>query len=253
MKSLFLSHGGPTIVEEQNSYTAFLRDLGKTERPEAIIIFTAHWEEEITTISSIRDNYKTIHDFYGFPERFYKRKYEPLGSPDLAARIGELLLYAGIPYAFDETRGLDHGSWDVLSLMYPSADIPVVQISVNPFSPKEQQEAIGKALQGLKDENILVIGSGSTVHNLATVNFQAKKVEEWAESFDAWLIEAIQSKKRNELYHFQDYAPYARKAVPRDEHLVPLYIAMGAGTLEKAQVLHHSYVYGTLTYLAMQF
>lgn len=253
MKSLFLCHGGPTIVEERNSYTDFLREFGKKQRPDGIIIFTAHWESSVTAISRVNGIYDTIHDFYGFPEHFYEKKYNAKGSVELADKVGELFENEGLEYKYDETRGLDHGSWDILSIMYPEADIPVVQISVNPFFDKEVQFAIGEALKGLKDDNIMIIGSGSTVHNLATVDWNADRPEEWAVEFDNWLIKAVEDNNKDVMKKYQELAPYGKKAVPREEHLVPLFIAMGAAGQERPQLLHQSYVYGTLSYIAIEF
>jgi len=253
MNPLFLCHGGPIIVKEQNGYIDFLKEYGKNNKPKAIVIFTAHWENEITTISSINGKYDMIYDFYGFPEELYQIQYSALGSVDLAERMKQQLTDAKIPSNLDSIRGLDHGSWDILYLMYPHADIPVVQVSINPFLEKEEQLAIGKAISSLQDEDILIIGSGSTVHNLRTVEWGATKPKEWAVQFDDWLVEKVVENDVEAVKNYQKLAPNASTAIPREEHIVPMFIAMGSGNLEKPKLLYRDYVYGTLSYIAFEF
>ncbi|MGG5252695.1 DODA-type extradiol aromatic ring-opening family dioxygenase [Neobacillus sp. SM06] len=252
MPSLFLAHGSPMLAIENSEYTDFLGNLGRKLQPKAIVIFTAHWEEEQVTISSVEGTYETIYDFYGFPDELYQVSYPAKGSPELAGRLQNLFDQAGILAQFDAKRGLDHGSWTLLSRMYPNADLPVVQVSVNPFLPPEKQYQIGEALQGLGQENILVIGSGVTVHNLRMVNWGQTEPEEWALQFDDWLIEQMEKSNRENLFQYETKAPNAKAAVPRPEHFVPLFIAMGSGQ-SKPAVLYRSYEYGTLSYLCLAF
>jgi 4,5-DOPA dioxygenase extradiol len=252
ISSIFVCHGGPTIVKENNSYTDFLKDYGKKINPKAIVIFTAHWESDITTISAIDGTYKTIYDFYGFDRDLYQIKYNAIGSIEVANKVQELLTKQGITSKFDTSRGLDHGSWDVLHLLFPKADIPVVQVSINPRLQMNKQYEIGKALKELGNDDILVIGSGATVHNLATVDWYADKVEPWALEFDNWLIDKIAKDDKESLFNYRLLAPYAKYAVPTEEHFVPLYIAMGSGN-NTPKLLHHSYAYGTLSYIFFEF
>ena len=175
INSLFICHGGPTLVVEKNEYTDFLKELGKKIKPKAIVVFTAHWENDITTISSIDESYEMIYDFYGFPKELYSVKYGAKGSTEVALRLQSMLKTHEIESRLDTKRGLDHGAWDILYLMYPKADIPVVQVSVNPELPLDKQYKLGEAIRELGQEDILVIGSGSTVHNLATVNWNVSE------------------------------------------------------------------------------
>lgn len=253
ISSLFVCHGGPTLVVEKNEYTDFLKALGNKITPKAIVIFTAHWESEITAISSINHTYDMIYDFSGFPKELYSIKYPARGSEDIASELKSLLIKEGIESQFDKNRGLDHGAWDVLYLMYPNADIPVVQVSVNPYLAMEKQYELGRAIKDLGKEDILVIGSGSTVHNLATVDWSATHAAEWAVKFDNWLIEKVEKNDTEALFHYRESAPYAKRAVPREEHLVPLFIAMGSGNQNKPKLLHQSYIYSTLSYLCFEF
>ena len=253
ISSLFVCHGGPTLVVEKNEYTSFLKDLGKRLKPKAIVVFTAHWESNVTTISSIEGTYDMIYDFYGFPKALYTKKYPAKGSVELASKLKKLLNDNGIESRLDKSRGLDHGSWDFLYLMYPNADIPVVQVSINPFLPMDKQYEIGKALRALGEEDILVIGSGSTVHNLSTIDWEAENVESWALEFDNWLIEKVENNDTKSLFNYRNLAKNSEKAIPREEHIVPMFIAMGSGNKIKPKLLHHSYVYGTLSYICFEF
>ncbi|MCM3268735.1 DODA-type extradiol aromatic ring-opening family dioxygenase [Paenibacillus elgii] len=250
--ALFLAHGSPMLAIEQTPYTDFLAKLGEQYEPRAIVIFTAHWESETLTISSTDDVYDTIYDFGGFPDELYQVKYPARGSKAIAAMLEQKLTANGIEVRTDSVRGLDHGSWTLLHRMYPKADIPVVQVSVNPYLDPERQYRIGEAIRGLGREGILVIGSGVTVHNLRMLNWGQKTPEPWAVSFDDWLLEKLQSGDLNALFQYAEQAPYARQAVPRAEHFVPLFIAMGSGE-GQAQVIHRSYDLGTLSYMCLQF
>jgi 4,5-DOPA dioxygenase extradiol len=195
-----------------------------------------------------------IYDFYGFPKELYSIKYPAKGSEEVSSRLQALLKEHNIESQLDSKRGLDHGSWDILYLMFPEANVPVVQVSVNPELPMDKQYKLGEAIKALAKEDILVIGSGSTVHNLASVNWGATKAEQWAVDFDSWLIEKAQNNNKETLFLYQQLAPYAKRAVPREEHIVPFFIAMGSGLDEnKPELLHRSYAYGTLSYICFQF
>lgn len=252
--SLFLAHGSPMLAIEQTEYTRFLSGLAGKMKPKAIVVFTAHWEQPVTTVSSSDDVYDTIYDFGGFPDELYRVKYPARGSSVVAGIVKDRLKKHGMEYAEDTSRGLDHGSWTLLHRMYPEADIPVVQVSVNPYLPPEEQYKIGEALRGLGDDDILVIGSGVTVHNLRMIKWGQQTAEPWAVEFDDWLIEHLDKGDTASLFDYAGKAPHARTAVPRAEHFVPLYIAMGSGDpARKPEVIHRSYDMGTLSYLCLQF
>lgn len=254
MNSLFLAHGSPMMAIETNEYTRFLHRLGTQYHPQAIVLFTAHWESEVLTISSRDDTYETIYDFYGFPEQLYEKTYPARGSQETAGCLHTLLEQNGIQVRVDNKRGLDHGSWVLLSHMYPAANIPVVQVSVHPFLPPSEQYRIGEAIRSVTADNVLVIGSGVTVHNLRSLNWEQKEPEPWAEAFDDWLIQHIKQSDLHELFRYHELAPHASMAVPRPEHLVPFFIAMGSGDpAAPAEILYRSYDFGTLSYLCFGF
>ncbi|MDO7906728.1 class III extradiol ring-cleavage dioxygenase [Paenibacillus sp. JX-17] len=251
---IFLAHGSPMTAIEQSPYTKFLDAYGQTLHPKAIVIFTAHWESPVLTVTSTDDVYETIYDFGGFPPELYAVQYPARGSVSLAERLTRRFEAQGIDVRKDERRGLDHGSWTLLHRLFPAADIPVVQISVHPFLPPTQQLAIGEALRGLDAEDILIIGSGVTVHNLRMVDWDAVEPTEWAVQFDDWLIEQVQSWDTWKLDRYRELAPHAVRAVPREEHFVPLFLAMGSSTPDrKPEILHRSYQMGTLSYLSFSF
>ncbi|WP_217559185.1 class III extradiol ring-cleavage dioxygenase [Paenibacillus sp. GbtcB18] len=252
--SLFLAHGSPALAIQDTEYTSFLRELGQQWKPKAIVIFTAHWESEVLTLTSTDETYETIYDFYGFPDELYKVAYPAKGSVKLASRLEGLFREKGIEVDTDSARGLDHGSWTLLYKMFPEADIPVIQLSVNPYLPPDKQTAIGEALRGLGEEDILVIGSGVTVHNLRMVNWGQEEPEPWAVEFDDWLIRHTLERDKNTLYRYEALAPHSRMAVPRAEHFVPFFLALGSGSEERTpRVIYRGYEFGTLSYLCLQF
>lgn len=252
--SFFFAHGSPMIAIEDQRYTQFLRQFAqKIEKPKAIAIFTAHWESQRLTISSTDDIYETIYDFFGFPDVLYTLQYPARGSVEIATKIANLFSKQGIPNQTDATRGLDHGSWVILKHLFPQADIPVVQLSVNPFLPPNQQYAIGQAIRELPKQGVMVIGSGGTVHNLRKINWGQQEPEAWAVAFDDWLLEKTKAKDLDALFAYPQLAPNASAAVPRAEHFVPFLIAMGAGQLPEPIIHYRSYDYGSLSYLAVEF
>ncbi|MEC0240595.1 class III extradiol ring-cleavage dioxygenase [Paenibacillus dokdonensis] len=254
MPSYFFAHGAPSLVLEEHAYTDLLKEFAAgMPKPKAIVIFSAHWEESVQTVSSV-DQYSTIYDFGGFQDELYRMTYPAPGDRSLSEQIQALFTKDGIPSKLDEARGLDHGAWAVLKLIYPDADIPVVALSVNRYLTNEQQYEIGKALSELREQDVLIIGSGGTVHNLRSVNWRAQGVDEWAGAFDNWLQSKLETWDTASLFNYEELAPNARMAVPTSEHFIPLLIAMGTGDANrKAKLLHRSYQYGNLSLSCWQF
>lgn len=253
VKPLFLAHGSPMMAIEEDDYTEFLNKLGTKFNPKAIVIFTSHWDNETLTISSIDSVYDTMYDFYGFPEELYQIKYPAKGSTEIASKVEEKLTNQGIKVNKDISRGLDHGAWTILKHLYPKADVPIVQVSINSNLSIQEQIKIGDALKTFGNDDILVIGSGNTVHNLRLVDFDAVSIDSWAEEFDDWLINRIKENDFISLYNYSDNAPYANLAVPTTDHLVPLFIALGSSSLLIPRVIFRSYELGNLSYLCFEF
>ncbi|UNK18335.1 dioxygenase [Paenibacillus sp. N3/727] len=254
MPSYFIAHGAPSLVLEEHAYTDLLKNFAdQITKPKAIVLFSAHWEESVQTVSTV-DEYSTIYDFGGFQDELYRITYPAKGDRSLSDQIQALFTKHGIESTLDEKRGLDHGAWAVLKLIYPNADIPVVALSVNRYLTNEQQYEIGKALSSLREQDVLIIGSGGTVHNLMGLNWRSDGIDAWAEAFDSWLQSKLETWDTASLFNYSELAPYAREAVPSNEHFIPFLIAMGAGDKDrKAQLLHRSYQYGNLSLSCWQF
>ncbi|MBP1153885.1 MULTISPECIES: class III extradiol ring-cleavage dioxygenase [unclassified Paenibacillus] len=245
--SFFMAHGTPTLVTENHPYTRFIKNLGRTlPAPAGIVIWSAHWESQTQRISGAA-RLETIKDFWGFPEELYEWSYPAKGNIMLSLDIQGMLSEDGIHCDIDDQRGLDHGAWSLLSLMYPQADIPIVSMSVNARLVPEEQYRIGKALMDLRRDGYLLIGSGGTTHNLSKLNWTHDKLEAWALTFDEWLAERILVWDLEALFDYERQAPHASLAVPTKEHFAPLLISMGAADEKrKATLLHQQYQYGTL-------
>ncbi|MNN33570.1 LigB family dioxygenase [compost metagenome] len=180
--------------------------------------------------------------------------YPAKGAPSISDQIQSLFTKHGIQSQLDGERGLDHGAWAILKLIYPNADIPVVALSVNRHLSNEQQYKIGAALTELKEQDVLIIGSGGSVHNLFMVNWQGNGIDDWALAFDNWLQSKIESWDTEAMFNYRELAPYAREAVPTSEHFIPLLIAMGTGDkTRQAKLLHRSYQLGNLSLSCWQF
>jgi len=259
LPSLFIAHGAPLLAIENNEYTQFLNQLGRTlPRPKAIVLFSAHWESNMQQVSSVED-YRTIYDFGGFPEALYKIEYPAKGNHDITKEITELFTSQGVSYEVDASRGLDHGAWVVLRMLYPNADIPVISMSVNPnLSPAEQYQ-IGKSLADLRKKDVLIIASGGTVHNLRALNWDKDRtggIDDWALAFDEWLARHLKNWDIESLFNYQSLAPTANLAVPPygTEHFIPIFYALGAADNgKKTELLHRSYRYGSLSHSVWQF
>lgn len=256
--SFFIAHGAPLLAIEDNEYTQFLSNLGcALPRPKAIVLFSAHWESGVQKVSHV-DEYKTIYDFGGFPEAIYRIQYPAKGSKEISKEIEELFTKNDVSYEVDLSRGLDHGAWIVLRMLYPDADIPVISMSVNPNLSPEEQYKIGKSLSVLREKDILIIGSGGTVHNLRTVKFGGDNgpIDNWALEFDEWLAQNLKNWDVESLFNYHSLEPTAKLAVPQygKEHFIPIFYAMGAADdQQNATLLHRSYRYGNLSHSVWQF
>ncbi len=254
--AMFVSHGAPTLPLDDVPARDFLQGLAATlPRPKAILIASAHWETAAPAVS-LAATPETIHDFYGFPRELYEMRYPAPGAPAAAGRAKDLLEAAGFAVAADAGQGLDHGAWVPLMLAWPAADIPAAQISIQPQLGPAHHIALGRALAPLRDEGILVLGSGGAVHNLRALDWQggAGQGAEWARAFDDWLADALASGDDAALADYRNRAPNARMAHPRDEHLMPVFVAYGAGGIgAKGRRIHSSFTHGALSLAAFAF
>jgi 4,5-DOPA dioxygenase extradiol len=251
--TLFVSHGAPTLVLEDHPARHFLARLGREiGRPEAIVCVSPHWETPEARLSSA-ERPETIHDFYGFPEPLYRLRYRAPGAPAVAAGAAGLIAEAGIPSGLDPSRGLDHGAWAPLLLMYPEADIPVTQLSIQHQKGPAGAYALGQALQPLRREGVLILASGGAVHNLRQFAIDSTRPADWAIAFDDWLASRIEAGDQADLLDYRRQ-PFAAAAHPRDEHLLPLFAALGAAGREaKGRTLHRSFDHGSLSMASYAF
>lgn len=225
---LFISHGSPMhALDAGAAGAAWLALAQRLPRPSAILIATAHWETGVPSLTGTVQP-ETIHDFYGFPQPLYQIHYPAAGAPNLAARARSLLQGAGLSAAVDPDRGLDHGAWSPLLHMYPAADIPVVQASVQPALGTAHHLAVGRALAPLSDEGMLIIGSGHMTHNLRDRRPDGSAPLPYAAEFQAWVDAAIQAHDFDALVDYRKRSPHGARAHPTDEHFLPLFIALGA-------------------------
>lgn len=229
--SLYISHGSPMLALEPGaSGPALARLAAEMPKPEAIVIVSAHWESNELLVSG-NPQPETWHDFGGFPKALFEVQYPAPGDPQLAAEVVELLKADDLPARIDAKRPFDHGVWVPLSLMYPQADIPVVQVSLPTRGGPALQTRVGHALAKLREQGVLVIGSGSITHNLRELDWHAgpESVEPWAKAFRDWMIEKLAANDEAALHDYRQQAPNAVRNHPSDEHLLPLYFARGAG------------------------
>lgn len=245
--TLFLSHGSPTLPLDDAPASRFLRTLGdRLGRPKAIVVASAHWLTREPAVSAMPRN-TTIHDFGGFPRALYEMRYDAPGAPALAARIAALLHDAGFDAAIDPARGLDHGAWVPLSLMYPDAGLPVLQVSVQPHLGPAHALRVGHALAALPAEDVLVIGSGSFTHDLSRISRGNDTPPADVVAFADWFDRAIVEQRTADLLDYRRRAPHAADEHPTEEHLLPLFVALGAaGDHATAERLHASTMHGVL-------
>ncbi len=244
MPALFISHGSPMNIVRDNAYTKALKDITKTySKPKAIVVVSAHWYEDRTFISSSFKQ-KTIYDFYNFPQKLYDIKYEPKGSPELAKKIKK-----NIDDTYLADRGLDHGAWSVLYHMYPKQDIPTFQISINKNLSYDEYFKIGEMLSILRDQGVLVIGSGGVTHNLRETKRPPYdlQIDEWALEFDNFVAKSFINKKFDDLIEAR-FHKYFEISHPFDDHFIPLlYVAGMAKKEDKITNFYEDIVSGNLS------
>ncbi|WP_228156825.1 DODA-type extradiol aromatic ring-opening family dioxygenase [Fuscovulum blasticum] len=245
MPTYFISHGGgpwPWMPDWramfrnlEASFVQMVKDL--PERPKAILMISGHWEEDSFAVMSSAHP-PMVYDYHGFPPHTFQIQYKAPGAPDLAQKAADLIAAAGLPVRLDAKQGYDHGTFVPAYVMYPDADMPLFQVSLRKgYSPAEHF-ALGRALAPLRDEGVLIVGSGLSYHNLRLFGPGAK---EPSEAFDAWLAETMAAppaERTDRLLHWEQ-APYARICHKEEDHFVPLFAALGAAEGEKATMVYH--------------
>jgi 4,5-DOPA dioxygenase extradiol len=250
---LFLAHGSPMNAIEDNSFTRMLSDLGASlPWPKAVLCVSAHWLTRGTAVTGMAKP-RTIHDFGGFPEALYAVRYPAPGSPELAARVKDLL---GPATAIDtEEWGFDHGAWSVLRHLYPKADVPVVQLGIDDAAPAERRFALGEALRPLRDEGVLIASSGNVVHNLRRLVWGDEAAAfDWAVAFSNHVRERVLARDFDALLADPASVPGGRESVPTPDHYDPLLYALGAASPDETPtVLFDGIQNGSLSMLSLGF
>lgn len=228
LPSIFLAHGAPPLLDDEGWVRELNEWASSLPRPEAVLMLSAHWEERPVTLGATT-TVPLVYDFYGFPSRFYQQTYPAPGAPALAQRIRQE--FAGdVALTDDPGRGLDHGAYVPLVAMYPAADVPVLQMSLPSENPRELFD-LGRALRPLRDEGVLIVGSGFITHNLRAVSWDGSApTPSWASEFDAWTAEMLEKGDVDALLDYERKGPGAGLSLPTREHFVPLLVALGAAS-----------------------
>lgn len=242
---LFVGHGSPLNAIENNVFTATWRRLGEEmERPKAILSISAHWYTRGTKTSDAKAP-RLIYDMYGFDEKLYHVRYDAPGAPELVPQIQSL-----VPgnVQIDNQWGIDHGTWSVMVHMFPKADIPIIQLSVDLNAPPDVHYQIGRSLQPLRNQGVLILGSGNVVHNLHRISWDVKDGYPWAKEFDAYIKEAILSGRHEDVIQFRRAGPSAEEAFYTPDHYYPLLYALGASAeTDGVTVYNEACVMGSLS------
>ena len=257
---LFLSHGAPNMALHDTPVRRFMSGLGANyPKPDAVVVISAHFETNGTVVVT-DPSPGMIYDFRGFEPELYEVNYPAPGEPKLAAEVADLITKGGLVVQKTDKRGYDHGTWVPLSLVWPDADIPVVQVSIDPDQTPMFHYKIGKALSSLPARNIAVVGTGNITHNLPALfqkgkdEYLDKNIKGWVKDFLRWFDSELTSGKSDKLLNYRDEAPFAKENHPTDDHLLPIFVAMGAaGTGYKANKIHESYEFDILAMDAWEF
>ena len=241
MPVLFTGHGSPMNIIRDNRFTQSLKKLGETtEKPLAILVISAHWLTTGKTVVSVNPNPIAIYDFGGFPEALYKEKYEPAGHPALAKELVQQV--QSVKVHEDHEMGLDHGAWSILKHLYPKADIPVFQMSIDYSKPPRYHYQLAQELKALRNKGVLIIGSGNIVHNLGVLDWEHEEggpVMDWAASFDAFAKKSIDSHDHEALINYQKQGKEASLAVPTNDHYLPMLYILGL--MEPEENIRYTY------------
>ncbi len=253
MPSIFLAHGSPLLLDDAQWVTELREWSASLPRPKSVLMISAHWERAPITLGATT-TVPLVYDFYGFPQQYYQVTYPAPGAPDLAQRVRELLSPRG-PVADSPQRGLDHGAYVPLVAMYPQADVPVLQLSIPTMDPASLL-ALGRALAPLRDEGVLLVGSGFITHNLRAADLSGRSTAppSWASEFDGWAREVLERRDVDALVNYRARAPGVTQSLPTHEHFVPVIVTMGSSIdrSERVSFPISGFTYGSMTKRSVQ-
>jgi len=246
---LFVSHGAPTLALDGGAWGAALRTwAGTLEGVKAIVLVSAHWEQAGPVRVMAAAQPGTMHDFGGFPEALYQMQYPAPGQPELAARVAGLLRAGGLEAELDPSRPLDHGAWVPLRAAFPEARIPVVQVSLPARRSPQLLAELGRLLSPLREEGVLLVGSGGIVHNLRLLDWSDHpQPDPWAVGFEHWVADRLVERDTAQLFAVAGLAEAYPKAVPTPEHFDPLFFAVGAAAGSPVQTVFDGWQHGSLS------
>lgn len=250
MPVAFLGHGSPMYAIEENRFSPAWSDLGRRlPRPSAVLCVSAHWETRGGLAAGAAERPETIHDFGGFPQALYEVQYPAPGAPALAQRVASLV--KSQPVQLDPAYGLDHGAWCVLRYLYPDADVPVAQLSLDSSRPGADHLAVGRELAALRDEGVLLLASGNVVHNLRVLNWQSDQGYDWAIKAEAAVRRHLVGGHHDALANWHAFDPQ-RLAIPTPEHYLPLLVMLGATKAgESVTIFNDETVMGSISMLSV--
>ncbi len=255
LTTVFVSHGAPNLPFEEIPARNFFTHLGtKFKDFNAILCISAHWETVKPTLNAVEVN-KTIHDFYGFGPELYDINYPVAGAPELAEQTHDLIIDSGIPCELDFTRGLDHGAWIPMLLMFPDLEMPVFQLSIQEHLDPIKHMELGCAISSLRNEKVLILGSGGAVHPLGYAPLHpGATTDKWAVEFNEWLKNTVLNGNMKSLVDYKNRSPYPERAHPYPDHFMPLITAMAAaGDEAEGKIIHDSWYWGDLGMGAYEF
>jgi 4,5-DOPA dioxygenase extradiol len=248
MPSLFIGHGSPMNAIEENEFTKTLLNLNnELLKPKAILVISAHWLTTGTFVNA-SPNPKMIYDMYGFPDELYRVQYPAPGSPEFANEVRNLI--KNVDVKTDYEWGFDHGNWSILKWLFPNADVPVFQMSIDYHKPMKYHYELAQELKSLREKGVLIIGSGNLTHNLRMVYFEDKNAQpvDWAFEFDSKMKSFIDDRKHNKIIDYEKLGSASRLAVPEPSHFIPLIYAIGLQDEdEQVSYFYEKFEYGTLS------
>jgi len=248
MPALFIGHGSPMNAIEENEFTRTLLKVGgELMRPQAVLVISAHWLTRGTFVNA-SPKPKMIYDMYGFPNELYQVQYPAPGSPEFAKEVQQLI--KNVDIQTDYEWGFDHGNWSILKWLFPNADVPVFQMSIDYYRPMEYHYKLAQELKSLREKGVLIIGSGNLTHNLRMVHFENKNAQpaEWAVEFDSKIKELLDEKKHNSIIEYDKLGAASRLAVPEPSHFIPLIYTIGLQhDDEHVSYFYEGFKYSTLS------